>query len=293
MRTGGTDAGPKRVSISELRDAYEEWSRANKRPRTVLNDKGRLDAFFADVVVSTVNEITTQNVERFLSKRALAGAQPATVLRYREILHALMAFAKRMGMVEKNPVSDVSRPKLPRHEPRFLSLDQIDELLAAVDGDLVAPLVSTIVFAGLRREEACWLTWNDIDSDPACIRVRAKTVDEESWLPKTKIDRAVPISSRLQAILASQTQNGVMWRFPSPEGKRWDPDNLSRRFRKLMKAARLPWNMLDLRHTFGSQLARKGVSELKIATLMGNSPEIARRHYIRLIPAEMAVDVEF
>ena len=60
-----------------------------------------------------------------------------------------------------------------------------------------------------------------------------------------------------------------------------------------MKKAGLPWNFLDLRHTFGSQLARKGVSLLKIAKLMGNSPEIARRHYIHLMPEELHEDVEF
>ncbi len=60
-----------------------------------------------------------------------------------------------------------------------------------------------------------------------------------------------------------------------------------------MRKARLPWNLLELRHTFGSQLARKGLSLLKIAQLMGNSPEIARRHYIQLMPEEMSGDVEF
>ena len=59
------------------------------------------------------------------------------------------------------------------------------------------------------------------------------------------------------------------------------------------EAHQLPWNLMELRHTFGSQLARKGVSLLKIAKLMGNSPEIAARHYINLVPEEMAEDVAF
>jgi hypothetical protein len=33
------------------------------------------------------------------------------------------------------------------------------------------------------------------------IRVRAKTVDGESWQPKTKVNRAVPISSTLRGYL--------------------------------------------------------------------------------------------
>ena len=60
-----------------------------------------------------------------------------------------------------------------------------------------------------------------------------------------------------------------------------------------MKRAELPWNFLDLRHTFGSQLARKGVSLLKISKLMGNSPEIARRHYVHLLPEDLREEGEF
>jgi len=51
---------------------------------------------------------------------------------------------------------------------------------------------------------------------------------------------------------------------------------------------------LDYRHTFGSQLAMRRESLLKIATLMGNSPEICRRHYAALLTERRPVDaVEF
>jgi len=50
---------------------------------------------------------------------------------------------------------------------------------------------------------------------------------------------------------------------------------------------------LDFRHTFGSHLAQKGESLYKIAELMGNSPDICRRHYAALIPEKMHDVVEF
>jgi len=59
------------------------------------------------------------------------------------------------------------------------------------------------------------------------------------------------------------------------------------------EAAGLKWSCMDFRHTFGSHLAQKGVSLYKISGLMGNSPEIARRHYAALLPAEMREEVEF
>jgi len=53
------------------------------------------------------------------------------------------------------------------------------------------------------------------------------------------------------------------------------------------------WSCLDFRHTFGSQLAQKGESLYKILELMGNSPEICRKHYAALIPERMRDVVEF
>lgn len=55
----------------------------------------------------------------------------------------------------------------------------------------------------------------------------------------------------------------------------------------------LPQNRLELRRTFRSQLARRGVSLRKLAKRMANSPVIATMHYINLVPEEMALDVEF
>ena len=57
--------------------------------------------------------------------------------------------------------------------------------------------------------------------------------------------------------------------------------------------AKLPWGCLDFRHTFGSQLAMKGESLYKISAIMGNSPEICRRHYAALIPEALCDSVEF
>ena len=99
-------------------------------------------------------------------------------------------------------------------------------------------MVATLIYAGLRREELLWLTHDDLDLNAGkygMIRVRAKELRGEAWEPKTKKNRAVPISSRLRHYLDKwrlKTQKGKgAWLFPSPEGKRWDPDNFSQDLR--------------------------------------------------------------
>jgi site-specific recombinase XerD len=93
------------------------------------------------------------------------------------------------------------------------------------------------------------------------------------------------------------------WLFPSPAGQHWEPDNFSADLReaniagiagwKDKKGKLTPFNCLHYRHTFGSQLAMKGESLYKIAKLMGNSPQIAERHYAALVAEDLTDTVEF
>jgi len=105
----------------------------------------------------------------------------------------------------------------------------------------------------------------------------------------------VPISRALRACPDSYTPRPSFsdWHVPSPKGRRHDVDNFSQALRAANQKAGLPWTCLDYRHTLGSQLAMKGESLYKIAALMGNSPEICRRHYAALIPEALATTVDF
>jgi integrase len=286
------------VTVSTALDEYDTQSCSYKRPKTIANDRNRLDAFFAVVPLRFVNDLTTKAVNSYFAARTAKGRfSSTTLLRFRETLHAFYEFARKNGYVKINPVSNVPRPRIHDRDIRFLDLRQIEVAIAAVAGTPFEPVVATAIYAGLRREEICWLTTEDIDltKDRPLLRVRSKTVDGEFWLPKNKKNRTVPISKALYPYLARQSlkTGKKLWFFPSSTGCRWDPDNLSHHLTPLLDRRNLAWNFLDFRHTFGSQLAQKGVSLFKISELMGNSPEIARRHYARLMPENMHAEVEF
>jgi len=248
--------------------------------------------------------ITTHQIACFISERVEAKRlSPKTANGYREILHRLFNWAMSEGGIrmpqDRNPVSAVRRRKERASDIRFLALDQIREQLMALAGhSQLQTMVAVYIYAGLRREEALLLRVEDMDfrtGKHGMIRVRAKRIDGEFHQPKTGRNRAVPINSLLRAYLnryAPPTSAGN-WYFPSPEKCRWDPDNFSRYLRIIQRKVGFPWTCLDFRHTFGSQLAMKGVSLYKISKFMGNSPEICRRHYAALIPEDLADDVEF
>jgi integrase len=266
------------------------------------NQKKQARRFFLEV--GHLEDLTTATVSEFISRKVQTkGISPKTANRYREILMRLVSWAMDQRGVrmpgDRNPVKKVERYKERASNIRFLTLRQVDEQLDVLaDSTQLQTMVAMYIYAGLRREELLWLTLEDLDLRAAkygLIRVRAKSVQEEYWEPKTKVNRAVPISRALRGYIDRYQQRIVPghWCFPSPEGKRWDPDNFSQALRKANKKAGLAWSCLDFRHTFGSQLAMKGESLYKISKLLGNSPEICRRHYAALAPEDLWDAVEF
>lgn len=276
-------------------------AKAKKRPPKPGQDRRRK----APVIeANSFEQITTADIAGFISGQVKSrGLAPKTANRYREILTRLFNWATTQHGIrmpsEKNPAAAVERYKEHAPEISFLTLEQVDEQLEALSDDVkMQAAVATLIFAGLRREELLWLTTEDIDwtaGKHGVIRVRAKTVEGESWEPKTKRNRGVPVSSRLKTYLDKLRIKGLPgpWLFPNSDGGRYDPDNFSSDLRTQNAAKGLDWTNLDYRHTFGSQLAMKGESLYKIATLMGNSPEICRRHYAALMPESLTESVEF
>lgn len=301
-----------RRDLSYLRESFGECctelelgeGRAKKcRDRRLPQDRRRK---LHPIAASHVEEITTAAVSDFLAAQVRTkGLAPKTANRYREVIAKLINWAMKSGRVrmplDRNPTSRVERYREHAPEIRFLTLAQIDEQLTALRfRPQLQAMVATLIYAGLRREELLWLQVDDLvpathQSPNGLLRIRAKTVVDESWQPKTKKNRAVPVSRDLSRYLDVYTPRGTThdWLFPSPDGTRWDSDNFSQDLRSVNETAGLPWSCLDFRHTFGSQLAQRSVSLYQIATLMGNSPAICQRHYAALVHEDMAPAVEF
>jgi len=291
-----------RVFFGPICDALKPGSPRNARygegePKEVDDKfKGR------HVEVKTLEQLTANLIGDFISRRiTVDGISPKTANRMREVLHLMFNYAVRQHGFRSldrrfpNPVDALPRRREEQPVIRFLSLEQIDQQLRVLEHEpTLKTMVAVLIYAGLRREEVTWLTPADVDFKTDMIRVCKKTVGNETWCPKTRRNRRIPISRVLRGMLdAYRPLAGSTWFFRSPRGHRWNPDNFSQDLRETNARNELPWGCLDFRHTFGSQLAAKGESLFKISELMGNSPEICRRHYAALVPEEMRESVEF
>jgi integrase len=283
------------IRLDELVERYSKFIRAKTSVKNAKIPISYLLAFARKFPKLRVGETTPQLVEEYLMELKGGRASPKTWNNVRGYLHAMLEYAKKHGYVSQNVARTVDRRREPQRTIRYLRKPDIERLLSLVAGGPWEPIVATFIYAGLRRSELCWLTWNDVDFDGKILHVRQKVVGEKEWFPKTKKNRRIPISTCLLRYLTKLREfagNGP-WVFPSARGARLDADNLTHGFRKIVRSGGLSWTLLDLRHTFGSQLAMKGVGLYKIATFMGNSPQICQKHYAALEVDHLHQDIEF
>lgn len=257
--------------------------------------------------VRNMEQITSDMISQHFNEMR-KGVSAATVNRHREVLYRLFEFARlhhRYVCPEADAINPVGKVKVlreRRERPRYLQQEEIRVQLEVLSHlPRLRFAAALMILAGLRREEVTWLKTSDFNAPAGWIQVRATTdpATGERWQTKTGKDRLVPISNSLEAEARRYLQFcpvpiGCVWLVPSPRGVRWHPNNMSATLREANLLAKLRWTPLDYRHTFGSQLAqRRQWSADQISLWMGNSPDVARSHYIDLMNERERPNVEF
>lgn len=253
--------------------------------------------------VRRLEDLTPQAINRYLQHRMVRDHLGGkTINHIRGILSAMFTYARKFHGYRcphpdyKNPIEGVDRFPETLGPILYLKPDDITaQLDALADQPDLRAMAATYIYAGLRRSEGLWLNKEDVDLERLVIRVVPKAEEGDSWKPKTGKSRSVAISRKLAEELRTYLphQKDGTWFFASPDGKRWHPDNFSKHLRLLNDEKGLPWSCDEYRHTFGSLLAQKGLSLFEISALMGNSPDICRKHYAALLPQEMHAKVDF
>jgi len=233
---------------------------------------------------------------RYLGRNHLSRA--ATALRF-SALRTFYKFLLRHGLVETLPIKNLSLPKAPQRLPKFLTIQQMADLLAAPasllagSGGKKGPgrpvsaevcrrdvaVLETIYSCGLRVSELCGLRVADIDFSGQIIRVRGKGQKE----------RLVPVGA--PALQAIQSYWGSL--LSPPDGaqpvfcadtKKRSPLNrlqLARRLKKYLIVAGLDPALTPhkLRHSYATHLLDAGADLRSVQELLGHAHLITTQVY--------------
>ncbi len=216
------------------------------------------------------DEITITDIESYLRYRKdIKNDANVSVNRNLYILRSLYKYMVSRDLVEKNIATDIDPLKIKQKERDTLTLDEIDELIAAIDHPLVKLAVKVLSLTGLRISEFCDLSLDDVDLEKKMIQV----VDGKGGK-----DRKVPIAESLLQELK---------KYIDEDRPDVDSDNffaletsgsLSPKYvNKILKetTARLKWEKNitahNLRHSLATNLIRNGANVKEVGKILGHT----------------------
>jgi integrase/recombinase XerC len=234
---------------------------------------------------------------RFLGRNNLGRA--STQLRFCA-LRTFYKFLIRHGVVAASPIKNLSMPKRAKRLPKFLTRQQMEDLLAAparwvtkdgTDAERAKAeficyrdiaVLETIYSCGLRISELCGLVAADIDWNGRVVRVRGKG----------KKERLVPIGeTSLRAIQEHwrrlpQLPGGESPVFVSSlkKPKPVYPRELQLRLKKYLALAGLDPNLTPhkLRHSYATHLLDAGADLRSVQELLGHAHLTTTQAYTHL-----------
>ncbi len=216
---------------------------------------------------------------------------------------ALRTFYKhlvRHGVVASTPIKNISLPKIPKRLPKFLTPDQIEDLVTAPlktvpresgHGDararqLIAQrdcaILETLYSCGLRVSELCGLNTEDVDWSERLVRVRGKG----------KKERLLPIGDT--ALKAIRTYWGLLpqppgagapvFRAKSDRGHAVSPRDVQLRLKKYLAIAGLDPSLTPhkLRHSYATHLLDAGADLRSVQELLGHAHLATTQVYTHL-----------
>ncbi len=207
------------------------------------------------------------------------------------VFHGLMERARRVWMLDANPVRDVDRPRAAASAGGIdvFSPDEVFALVRHADDEQDGVLFLLAAFTGLRQGELIALRWRDVDFPGEHVRVTASYTTRALTSPKSGRVRSVPLGPAAASARARLSQR-EHWTgdhdlvFPGVTGTYLDASALLKRYKRALAAAGLrPLRFHDLRHTFGTTMIRKA-DIARVQTWMGHADIETTRKYLHFAP---------
>jgi len=219
---------------------------------------------------------------------------PRTVGHAHRVLHRALERALKAELVARNVTHAIEPPKVEHVEIEALKADQIGPVLDALAGHWLEPIAVLALSSGARRGEILALTWGSIDLDRGTMRIERSLEQTRAGLafkaPKTERGkRTVKLPASAVEALQAHRRRQLELRmklgqgkpdadtlvFSTVEGDPLPPNNLSRDWRRFVKARKLPAiSFHGLRHSHVSALIASGLDPLTVARRVGHASAI-------------------
>lgn len=236
----------------------EEWAAwqtaQGLSDRTITERLGTVRALFF-MTGTTPHTLDARSIVRYCARPGLSASSKAS---YHASIRAFCAWMRRAKVRADDPSDDTPRPKRPRSKPRALTAEQVDATYAAANRGRTRVYIALAVLAGLRVHEIAKVHGRDFDLDLGALVVTGKGSATE----------ILPLHDDL-AEIARRMPGRDYW-FPPYTS---DAPHVTRAavyaaIKGAMIRAGVDATPHQLRHSYGTQLLRRGANLRTVQKLM-------------------------
>lgn len=234
-----------------------------------------------------IETLTTQTIRKYLAYlKTEKNFQNQTIRRKIYSLSSFFGYLFDQEYITKNPMKPIHAPKSEQKLPIFFQKEEVDKLIETAwkHGGQNALrdkcFLKFIAYTGVRRQEALWLDWGDIDFGEKVVKIRKGKGGKQRLIPLTDT-----LASDLWAYLQTRLPLSTQAVFVSNTGNRLTHTPAQILFRKYLKKTGLHGkglSMHKLRHSFGTFLVQNGADLMSVQELLGHSDLNTTKIYTHL-----------
>ncbi len=234
-------------------------------------------------------EATRTDVQRYLASLYAAKLEARSIARHLVTLRGFYRHLLRDGVLKIDPTLNLESPRTWKTLPRFLSLEEVDRLLATPnpetsEGQRDRAMLELLYSTGLRVSELVTLRTGDLHAGPGYLQVTGKGGKQ----------RLVPVGRSAQAAVEAYQRHAR----PALLGRRASPylfvsrrgTRLTRQgFWKIIVAAgrragiRQPLSPHLLRHSFATHLLARGADLRSVQQMLGHADIATTQIYTHVV----------
>lgn len=269
---------------------YRSWLRIERSlsPNTVasyLSDIAKLRELYHD---RRPEDITGEDIASFISSEVDKGISKRSQSRLISSVKSFFGFLETEGRLDNNPADTVDSPKLSRHIPTVLSVDEVKRILESVD--LSAPeghrnraILEVLYSCGLRVSELVSLRISDLFLEESFIRVIGKG-DKQRLVPIGEpAVRAVQLYlSQTRRAFASKKDEDIL--FLNRRGRQMSRQMVFLIIKRQCEAAGITKEVSPhtFRHSFATHLVENGADLRAVQQMLGHESILTTEIYTHI-----------
>lgn len=247
----------------------EEWLNhllvnEGKSKNTVFNYQRDIIELF-EYLDKDVNEIKKQDIDKFIVYLNKKGNSVSSRSRKISAIKSFFNYLEDNEIISNNPAKKIKKPKLPKKQPKYLTVEEAYRLLDVIFDNRDKAIVLLFLNTGLRLSELINIDITDIKDDILIVEGKG---NKERYIPLT-----TACINSINKYLEERPSTEEKALFLSNRGKRINERTIQKMIKKYIRRAGLDENysVHTLRHSWATIMLEQGASIRDIQEMLGHS----------------------